>query len=81
MENFDQPKRRKKPYKELIINGIYKDWKSFYEPNKEEIYKSIIEIFEEFKNTKKYCKKLYLYLFWGEQVIVLQLKEAEYKKD
>lgn len=46
-------KRNKKPFKELIINGLYKDWKSFYEPNKEEIYKSIIEIFEEFKNTKK----------------------------
>jgi hypothetical protein len=50
MENFDQPKRRKKPYKELVINGVYKDWKSFYDPNKEDIYKSIIEIFEEFKN-------------------------------
>ena len=37
----------------MIINGIYKDCKSFYEPNKEEIYKSIIEIFEEFKNTRK----------------------------
>lgn len=46
-------KKNKKPFKELIINGLYKDWKSFYEPNKEEIYKSIIEIFEEFKNTKK----------------------------
>lgn len=46
-------KRNKKPFKELIIKGLYKDWKSFYEPNKEEIYKSIIEIFEEFKNTKK----------------------------
>jgi hypothetical protein len=53
MENLDQPKRRKKPYKELIINGVYKDWKSFYEPNKEDIYKSIIEIFVEFKNTRK----------------------------
>jgi hypothetical protein len=53
MENLDQQKRRKKPYKELIINGVYKDWKSFYEPNKEDIYKSIIEIFEEFKNTRK----------------------------
>lgn len=52
MENNPQ-KRNKKPFKELIINGLYKDWKSFYEPNKEEIYKSIIEIFEEFKNTKK----------------------------
>jgi hypothetical protein len=45
MEELNQPKRRKKPYKELIINGVYKDWKSFYEPNKEDIYKSIIEIF------------------------------------
>ena len=53
MEELNQPKRRKKPYKELIINGVYKDWKGFYEPNKEEIYKSIIEIFEEFKNTRK----------------------------
>ena len=53
MEELNQPKRRKKPYKELIINGVYKDWKGFYEPNKEEIYKSIIDIFEEFKNTRK----------------------------
>jgi hypothetical protein len=53
MEELNQSKRKKKPYKELIINGVYKDWKGFYEPNKEEIYKSIIEIFEEFKNTRK----------------------------
>ena len=53
MEELNEQKRRKKPYKELIINGVYKGWKSFYEPNKEEIYKSIIEIFEEFKNTRK----------------------------
>ncbi len=53
MEELNQSKRRKKPYKELIIKGVYKDWKSFYEPNKEDIYKSIIEIFEEFKNTRK----------------------------
>lgn len=46
-------KRKTKPFKELIIKGLYKDWKSFYEPNKEEIYRSIIEIFEEFKKTKK----------------------------
>jgi len=47
------PKSNKKPHKELIINGLYRDWKDFYDPNKEEIYKSIIEIFEEFKKTRK----------------------------
>ena len=51
-------KSNKKPYKELIINGLYRDWKDFYDPNKEEIYKSIIEIFEQFKNTRK--KSLFL---------------------
>ncbi len=53
MEELNQPRRKKKPYKELIIKGIYKDWKDFYDPNKEDIYKSIIEIFEEFKKTRK----------------------------
>jgi hypothetical protein len=46
-------KKNKKPFKELNIKGLYNDWKDFYTPNKEEIYKSIIEIFEEFKNTRK----------------------------
>jgi hypothetical protein len=45
------------------------------------LFKKLVELKKKHKNTKKYCKKLYLYLFWGEQVIVLQLKEAEYKKD
>jgi hypothetical protein len=41
------------PFKELKIRGRYGDFKDFYDTNKEVIYKSIIDIFKEFKQTKK----------------------------
>lgn len=54
------PKRKtapkEQPHKELIFKGKYNDFKDFYDINKETIYKSIIEIFEDFnqlKNTKE----------------------------
>ena len=40
-------------FKELFIEGRYKDFNDFYDENKPIIYKSIIEIFLEFKKTKK----------------------------
>jgi hypothetical protein len=47
--------QRKKPntFKELSFEGEYSDFTDFYSENKSEIYKSIIELFSEFKNTKK----------------------------
>jgi len=41
------------PDKELIFKGKYRDFQDFYDINKETIYKSIVEIFENFKETKK----------------------------
>jgi hypothetical protein len=40
-------------FKKLNFDGRYNDFNDFYGENKTEIYKSIIEIFAEFKKTKK----------------------------
>jgi hypothetical protein len=49
------PTRRKKTntFKELSFEGRYVGFTDFYDENKTEIYKSIVELFEEFKITKK----------------------------
>lgn len=48
------PKKTKQTYfKELFIEGRYKDFNDFYDENKLVIYKSIIDIFLEFKRTRK----------------------------
>ena len=49
-----------KPHKELIINGVYSEFSDFYDVNKELIYHSIIDIFTEFKTTRKKILKLYI---------------------
>lgn len=49
-----------KPHKELKINGIYSEFSDFYNINKELIYQSIIDIFNEFKTTRKKTLKLYI---------------------
>jgi hypothetical protein len=41
------------PFKELKIKGRYNEFKDFYDTNKGLIYKSIIEVFHEFKKTRK----------------------------
>jgi hypothetical protein len=46
-------KKVMKPFKELVIKGKYKEFGDFYDENKGLIYKSIVEVFHEFKNTKK----------------------------
>ena len=46
------PRKKKlcpKIHKELVFNGKYKDFKDFYDINKETIYKSIVQVFEGFK--------------------------------
>lgn len=51
MTNPKKPKQRY--FKELFIEGRYKDFNDFYDENKLVIYKSIIDIFLEFKKTRK----------------------------
>jgi hypothetical protein len=46
-------KKTKSTFKQLNISGNYDDFKDFYDTNKELIYKSIIELFSEFKKTRK----------------------------
>lgn len=49
-----------KYFKILTINGTYEDFTDFYDDNKGEIYKTIIEIFHEFKNTRKKSLTMYV---------------------
>jgi hypothetical protein len=49
-----------KHFKTISLKKNYDDFSDFYDDNKEIIYKSIIEIFKEFKNTRK--RKLSLYV-------------------
>jgi hypothetical protein len=49
-----------KHHKIITLKKRYEDFTDFYDENKENIYKSIIEIFQEFKKTKK--RKLSLYV-------------------
>jgi hypothetical protein len=48
------------PFKSLIIKGKFNDFTDFYDENKETIYQSIIEIFREFKTSKKRNLTLYV---------------------
>lgn len=45
-------------FKELIFKKKYEDFSDFYDNNKENIYNSIIDLFEYFKQTNKSCLKL-----------------------
>lgn len=53
-------KRKREPYKSLIFNGKYKEFSDFYDINKETIYKGILDVFKEFKTTRKKALTLYL---------------------
>lgn len=53
-------KRNQNIFKELKIEGKYSEFNDFYDANKELIYKSIIELFHEFKNTRKRTLTLYV---------------------
>lgn len=48
-----KPKKTTNLFKELSFDGRYNDFTDFYDENKTEIYKSIIELFAEFKKNKK----------------------------
>lgn len=47
-------------FKKLDFDGRYEDFNDFYGENKKEIYKSIIEIFTEFKNGNNDNLSLYI---------------------
>ncbi len=53
-------KRNQNIFKELKIEGNYKEFNDFYDVNKELIYKSIIDLFHEFKKTRKRTLTLYV---------------------
>jgi len=48
-----QKNKNEKPFKSLIIKDKYKNYDDFYSENKTIIYKSILNIFKEFKTTSK----------------------------
>jgi hypothetical protein len=52
--------RKNQPFRELKLSGKYNDFTDFYDENKEIIYKSILEVFREFKVTKKKSLSLYV---------------------
>lgn len=41
------------PFKSINFNGKYNDFSDFYDLHKKEIYSAILELFKEFKTTKK----------------------------
>lgn len=41
-----------KIFKELIVKKKFKSYTQFHNENKEKIYKSVIELFKEFQNTR-----------------------------
>jgi len=49
-----------KPFKKVELTNDYTDFKDFYDINKEMIYRSIIEIFTEFKNGNDDDLSLYI---------------------
>lgn len=53
-------KTSKLPYLDLVFSKNYEDFKDFYDENKDEIYKSILKLFNGFIDTKR--KKLTLHL-------------------
>lgn len=52
--------KRNVAFKELFIKEKYEDFTDFYDENKEVIYKSIIELFSEFKTTRKKTLTLFI---------------------
>jgi hypothetical protein len=53
MSQTQNHRKKTNIFKELSFDGEYPDFTDFYNENKIVIYKSIIELFEEFKNNKK----------------------------
>jgi hypothetical protein len=53
-------KLNQEPFINLEIKGKYEDFNDFYDENKESIYLAILELFNEFKTTRK--KNLVLFV-------------------
>lgn len=76
--NTFEKKIMKKYTNDMVIDLTknYKDFRHFYDENRSIIYKSIIEIFEKFKTTKKKNLKLIV------RAIIMDLKfETEFCYD
>lgn len=72
------------PFITLRINGKFKDFSDFYDENKDIIYENILNVFKEFKNTRKKSLVLHVsakimnvdweteFIFHREESIVLK---------
>jgi hypothetical protein len=68
----------------LILGGIYEDFPNFFNSNKEKIYLEIVDIFREFKISKRKCMSFNLsttiggmrwdttFKFYKEESIILK---------
>lgn len=65
---------QQKPYIKMEIGENYKDFNDFYQTNKEEIYKNIINLFKGLTKTKKRYLKLLVHskiegFIWGTEFV------------
>lgn len=51
---------KKKAFREVIIKESYTDFPTFYDANKELIYRNIIEVFRGFTNSKRKILELHV---------------------
>lgn len=84
---------QKQPFKTLELKGKFKDFTDFYDDNKEIIYKSILDVFKEFKTTNQKTLTLFIsakisgmswdteFNFNKEEVIVLKRDLMPYFED
>ncbi len=59
MKQIRNPKK-KKAFKEVSFREEYPDFKSFYDTNKEEIYRNIIEVFRGFTSSRRKILELHV---------------------
>lgn len=76
--------RKSTPFISLQINGKYKDFTDFYDENKDVIYENILNVFKQFKSTRKKSLALFVsakimnvdweteFIFHKEESIVLK---------
>lgn len=52
--------KKKKPFRECVFKGKYANFQSFYDENKEEIYRNIIEVYRGFTTTRRKILELHV---------------------
>lgn len=52
--------KKKKAYREIVFKESYPDFKTFYDVNKEEIYRNIIEVYKGFTINKRKILELHI---------------------